>query len=220
MDSPHQAVREAFFVIERPHPLLPIHVSTSTTFVLPGLSNSGPEHWQSVWERMDPQCQRIMQAEWERPHCPDWVAVLGQAIADAKQDVILVAHSSACALVAHWAASAAPGLTQRVRGALLVGPSDPEGPNFPVGPTGFAPMPRSPLPFASTVVASDNDEYVSLDQARSFADAWGSTFVNVGAAGHINSASNLGAWPVGYALLEALRANEHPAPGNTRVSPR
>lgn len=197
-------------------PLPPKQLSTSITFILPGLSNSGPEHWQSVWERLDPQCQRIMQAEWERPHCPDWVAVLGQAITNSEKDVILVAHSSACALVAHWAATATPALARRVRGALLVGPSDPEGPRFPPGPTGFAPMPRFALPFASTVVASDNDEYVTLEQARSYADAWRSTFVNVGAAGHINSASNLGAWPAGYALLEALRAGDHAA----RVSPR
>ena len=147
-----------------------------------------------------------MQAEWDRPRCADWVATLSQAIAKAESDVILVAHSSACALVAHWAATAAPSLTGRVLGALLVGPSDPEGPNYPSGPTGFAPMPRLPLPFASIVVASENDEYVTLEQARSYANAWGSTFVNIGAAGHINGASNLGTWPAGYALLKALRA--------------
>ena len=187
-------------------------MSTSITFILPGLSNSGPKHWQSAWERLDPQCRRIIQAEWERPRCADWVATLGQAMASAESDVILVAHSSACALVAHWAATAAPDLIGRVRGALLVGPSDPEGPSFPEGPAGFAPMPRQRLSFPSIVVASENDEYVTLHQARSFAAAWGSTFVNVGAAGHINSASNLGAWPAGYALLEALRTGDHSAP--------
>ncbi len=181
---------------------------SSITFILPGLSNSGPEHWQTAWERMDPQCRRIVQAEWVRPRCADWVATLHQAIAKAGSDVVLVAHSSACALVAHWAAAAAPALIGRVRGALLVGPSDPEGPNYPSGPTGFAPVPRLPLPFASVVVASENDEYVTLEQARSYADSWGSTFVNIGAAGHINGASNLGTWPAGYALLEALRAGD------------
>jgi predicted alpha/beta hydrolase family esterase len=69
-------------------------------------------------------------------------------------------------------------------------------------------MPRRPLPFRSVVVASQNDEYVSLEQARSYADAWGSRFINVGDAGHINSASNLGAWPVGYALVDGLRSVE------------
>ena len=125
---------------------------------------------------------------------------------DAESDVVLVAHSSACALVAHWAAAAPAAHRSRVVGALLVAPSDPEGPHYPVGPSGFAPMPLLPLPFRTIVVASRNDDYVSLERARSCADAWGSTFVDVGSAGHINSASGLGAWPAGYALLEGLRA--------------
>jgi uncharacterized protein len=179
-----------------------------TTLLLPGLSNSGPEHWQSFWERMDPQCRRVMQEEWEQPRCADWVTGLGRAVAGAQGEVLFVAHSSACALVAHWADTAEPRLIARVRGALLVAPSDPEGPNYPVGPSGFAPMPRLPLPFPSTVVASRNDEYVSVDQARSYAEAWGSTFVDIGNAGHINSASQLGAWPAGYELLGILRSGD------------
>ena len=181
----------------------------SITLILPGLSNSGEEHWQSHWERMDPQCRRVLQDEWESPRCEDWVTTLERAVVSADVDVVLVAHSSACALVAHWAGSAAPSSLARVRGALLVGPSDPEGPNYPSGPSGFAPMPRVALPFPSVVVASQDDRYVSLEQARSYAAAWGSAFVDVGAAGHINSASNLGAWPAGYALLEELRRGAH-----------
>jgi predicted alpha/beta hydrolase family esterase len=175
------------------------------TFILPGLSNSGPEHWQSQWERIDPTCRRILQAEWEEPVCADWVATLDRAVRRAAGPIVLVGHSSACALVAHWASSAEPDNTARVRGALLVGPSDPAGPNYPVGPTGFAPMPRNRLPFRSTVVASADDRYVDLEQARSYAAAWGSTFVDIGVAGHINAASNLGEWPAGYSLLENLR---------------
>jgi predicted alpha/beta hydrolase family esterase len=179
------------------------------TFILPGLSNSGPEHWQSYWERDDPQCQRILQDEWEHPRCADWVTTLGRAVASAPSEVVFVAHSSACALVAHWAATAPLELAARVRGALLVGPSDPEGPNYPAGPSGFAPMPLLALPFRSVVVASQDDAYVSVAQARAYAKAWGSTFVDVGAVGHINSASNLGAWPAGYALLNDLRRGVH-----------
>ena len=178
------------------------------TFILPGLSNSGPEHWQSYWERMDSQCRRILQEEWDRPRCEDWVRTLGRAIAAAEGEVVLVAHSSACALVAHWAARARPDELARVRGALLVAPSDPEGPNYPAGPSGFAPMPLLPLPFRGVVVASEDDAYVSVAQARAYARAWGSDFVNAGALGHINSASNLGPWPAGYALLEELRRRE------------
>jgi uncharacterized protein len=47
---------------------------------------------------------------------------------------------------------------------------------------------------------------VTLDRDAGFARAWGSRFLNVGAKGHINSASTLGAWPEGQALLDGLIA--------------
>jgi predicted alpha/beta hydrolase family esterase len=175
------------------------------TLILPGLSNSGTEHWQSRWERMDPSCRRVEQRDWETPRCADWVAALDAAIASADAPVVLVAHSSSCALVAHWARDASVGQRARVRGALLVAPSDPEGRNYPPGPTGFAPMPLAPLLFRSIVVASRDDVYVTLDTARRYASAWGSTFVDIGARGHINAASALGEWPEGRMLLTQLR---------------
>lgn len=181
-----------------------------TTLLLPGLSDSGPEHWQSYWERTDPACRRVRQADWDTPRCADWLATLDAAVAAAaaqSEVVVLVAHSAGCALVAHWAQSASTAHLARVCGALLVAPSDPDGPRFPAGPTGFSPMPRAVLPFASVVVASTDDEYVTPAQARAYAEAWGSEYVEVGAAGHLNSASGLGAWPFGRALLERLRAS-------------
>jgi len=176
-----------------------------TTLILPGLCDSGPEHWQSHWERSDRSCLRVVQADWEAPRCEDWVATLDAAVVRVGGPVVLVAHSSSCALVAHWAARAGADRRDRVRGALLVAPSDPEAPSYPIGPTGFAPMPRTPLPFASIVVASTDDEYVSTDRAREFARAWGGEYVEIGAVGHINGASRLGDWPAGRALLDRLR---------------
>jgi predicted alpha/beta hydrolase family esterase len=41
-----------------------------------------------------------------------------------------------------------------------------------------------------------------LERARQFAEVWGSEFVNIGAAGHINTASGYGEWPEGLALLQ------------------
>lgn len=180
-------------------------MSTVTTLILPGLSNSGPEHWQSHWERLDATCRRVHQADWETPRCADWVATLDAAVASVSGPAVLVSHSSSCALVAHWAEQAGAAALARIRGALLVAPSDPTGPNYPPGPSGFAPMPLHRLPFPSIVVASTNDIYVSLDTARTYAESWGSELVVVGAAGHINSASGLEAWPEGHALLERLR---------------
>jgi hypothetical protein len=86
-----------------------------------------------------------------------------------------------------------------------VAPSDPEAANFPSGPTGFAPMPLVRFPFPTVVVASSNDPFVTVVRARTFAKAWGSKFVMIGEAGHINSASGFGDWPEGLALLNTLR---------------
>ena len=65
-------------------------------------------------------------------------------------------------------------------------------------------MPLVRLPFPSIVVASENDEYVSLERAREFARAWGSEFRGIGGAGHINSTSGLGTWAEGRAMLKGL----------------
>ncbi len=165
--------------------------------ILPGLHDSGPQHWQTLWMPGRPGFRRVEQADWEAPRCADWVANLDAAVAEAGPEAVLVAHSAGCALAAHWAAA-----HQRpIRAALLVAPSDVEAPSYPAGPTGFAPMPLGPFPFATTVVASTDDPYVSLGRARLFAARWGARLVVIGAAGHINAASGLGSWPVGLELL-------------------
>jgi len=87
---------------------------------------------------------------------------------------------------------------------LLVAPSDVDAPSYPPGTSGFDPMPLFRLPFPSVTVASSDDFYVSLPRAIYFAGQWGSRLVNMGALGHINSASNLGDWPEGYELLRSL----------------
>jgi len=168
--------------------------------LLPGLFNSGPDHWQSYWERANSSCLRVVQRDWETPVRTDWVATLETAVADFGPDAVLVAHSTACALVAFWAAAT----SRTVRGALLVAPSDTEALTYPAGGKGWQPMPLAVLPFPSIVVASSDDEFCTLERGRVFAEAWGSRFVNIGAAGHINSASGLGAWSRGKKLLADL----------------
>jgi uncharacterized protein len=169
--------------------------------LLPGLGDSGPEHWQSHWERAAPDTfARLRHHEWDAPRRADWVRTLDAAVTRCGSGVVLAAHSTACALVAFWAAETG----RTIRGALLVAPSDTEAPSYPEGPTGWAPMPLHPLPFATIVVASDLDPYVTSARARHFADAWGSRYVEVQGGGHLGSASGLGAWPQGRALLADL----------------
>jgi uncharacterized protein len=172
--------------------------------LIPGLWNSGPEHWQSYWERERPDCRRVEQSNWETPHRVDWVQALDRAILGAGGDVVLAAHSLGCATVAHWSATADASTRGKVRGALLVAPSDVEAPQYPEGTVGFRPMPLERLPFPTIVVASRDDIWVAFERAESFARSWGSRFVDAGARGHINSESGLGVWPEGLALLSSF----------------
>lgn len=172
----------------------------ASVLLLPGIGDSGPGHWHSLWEAEQPGFVRVRQDDWEAPRCADWCATLEAAVAAHGEDVVLAAHSLGCLLVAHWAATT----TRRVRGALIVAPPDPDGLIFPATATGFAPVPLRPLPFPSIVVASANDPYARFAFAEDCARAWGSRLVSVGDCGHINSESGLGAWPQGLALLREL----------------
>ncbi|HEU4776029.1 MAG TPA: alpha/beta hydrolase [Telluria sp.] len=170
---------------------------------LSGLWNSGPDHWQTHWEHKHPAFVRVPHRDYNNPVRDEWVDELDAAIAASEGPPILVAHSLGCQLVVQWAKS---GSQLRIAGALLVAPSDTEAASYPVPPNGFAPIPLDKLPFPSIVVASSNDAFVSVARARQFADAWGSRFVEIGNAGHINGDSKLGDWPVGAQLLDELCA--------------
>ncbi|BBK44323.1 hypothetical protein STVA_43430 [Allostella vacuolata] len=172
--------------------------------ILPGLGGSGPDHWQSRWQAADPAAIRFAPANWERPDRADWLAALDRAVADAPAPPILVAHSLACLLVAHWAAAAPARVA--VRGAFLVGVPDPDGPAFPDAAAGFRDPPAGPLPFPALVVASADDPYGGIAHARARASQWRAGFVAAGRLGHVNAASGLGDWPQGAALLAAFRA--------------
>lgn len=177
-------------------------IRNTKVLILPGVGNSGPEHWQTRWEALNPAFQRVPQRDWDNAVCSEWTASLDAAVLRSGPDTVLVAHSLACLMVAHWSTSSA----RPIRAALLVAVPDPDAPSFPKSASGFAPVPKQRLPFPSMVIASSTDSYAGLDYARQCASVWGSGFVNIGAAGHINAASGLGEWPEGFALLEALIA--------------
>lgn len=171
---------------------------------VPGLNNSGPLHWQSLWENKREDCYRVDLGMWERPHRNTWLNKLNAAIASAKAPVILVAHSLGCHAVAWWNRFASSDERSKVAGALLVAPPGVE--NLPSDSplAAFAPLARERLSFPSILAASRNDEYASFGRSRKMARLWGSRFIDAGWTGHINADSGLDSWPYGEFLLDRL----------------
>ncbi|MDB5106185.1 MAG: hypothetical protein JWP91_3874 [Fibrobacteres bacterium] len=179
--------------------------SVSGYLVLPGYGDSGPGHWQTLWEEAGgPAFNRVRQRDWISPDRKDWVETLDRAVLLASPGTVLIAHSLACLLVAHWSAQAPSGSLAKIRAAFLVAPVDPLGPVFPATATGFSPVPLRPFPFPALVAASSDDPYATLEFSRACAEAWGCGLAGIGAKGHINSDSGIGAWPEGRALLSSL----------------
>ena len=174
----------------------------ASVLIIPGMGNSGPDHWQSLWEAADPSMVRIRVADWDSPACASWVEAIDAQIAGSGESQVVVAHSLGCLAIVHWAAKR----RQNIRGALLVAVPNPSGPNFPTQAVGFSRLPMLKIPFRSIVVSSKDDPYGSPEFAKSCADSWGSAFVDIGPAGHINNSSNLSNWPAGLKLLNALRS--------------
>jgi predicted alpha/beta hydrolase family esterase len=162
--------------------------------IVPGWTNSGPDHWQTRWERRLSTARRVEQDDWDHPVRDAWVARLREGVAAAQRPVVLLAHSCGASTVVHAAAA----LGERITGAFLVAVPDFEQGGAPDGlDPAFSPLPLAPLPFPSVLVASTNDPHCRLERAREFATAWGSQLIEAGDAGHINTASGHGPWPDG-----------------------
>lgn len=171
-----------------------------TTLILPGWQNSGPAHWQSRWEALHGY-QRVEQHDWLRPRRGDWMAQLEETILAADEPVVLVAHSLGCILTAAWASHSKN--THRVKAALLVAPGDAEQESLQGVLPSWSPVPMSRLPFPSHLVGSRDDPYCSFERVVAMAAAWGSTFTDLGNAGHINAETGLGDWPAGHGMLRS-----------------
>lgn len=173
-----------------------------TVLILPGWQNSGPDHWQSRWEVLYGD-QRVQQHDWMQPLRGDWMMQLEEAVLAAPPGpIVLAAHSLGCILTAAWAQHSRNA--DRVIAALLVAPGDPEREELRAALKSWSPVVLQRLPFQSTLLNSLNDPYCSRARAQQLANAWGSTFVDYGNKGHINSESGLGDWPEGRALLNQL----------------
>jgi len=172
-------------------------VTTPTIVIVPGWRDSGPGHWQSLWAERMQGTVRVEQDDWLTPSRAAWVAALEKIVLESPGPVVIAAHSLGCIATTHLSEAAAA----HISGALLVAPADPERRAVL---TDFAPVPFAKLPYRSIVVASSNDPFCPVRLAGAYARAWGSEFVRMQNAGHINIESGHGDWPLGLALLQSL----------------
>jgi predicted alpha/beta hydrolase family esterase len=163
-------------------------------FIVPGYLDSGPDHWQSRWERKLSTARRVRQRDFSAPRRDEWVATLSRDVRAATRPAVVVAHSLGVVTTLH----AAQQLRDKIAGAFLVSPpSDAALRGLPGVDPAFLPIPRAPLPFPAIIVASDNDPYADPPFARGLAGDVGATFIDAGAVGHINVESGHGPWPEG-----------------------
>ena len=175
-------------------PALRLFAPNTPVLLVPGLHDSSPDHWQTLWQRDNPAFVRVVQPDFATPALDRWAAVIACAIDAAGTPPIVVAHSFGC-----LATVRAVYLHRRpLAGALLVAPADPDG--FGVRSS----LPSTRLPFPSTLVGSTDDPWLKFVKAGALASQWGSRFEGYADVGHLNADSGLGAWPAGFALLRDL----------------
>jgi predicted alpha/beta hydrolase family esterase len=184
--------------------------------IIPGWSGSGETHWQTRWERNLKTARRVEQGDWIAPDRAAWAGAITQAIAASTRPVILIAHSLGVIATVHALQSlhtlhaSQASTPSNVAGAFFVAPADvteadtwptPGGHRLDARASGFTPLPEGPLRCPSALVASANDPYCRLERAREFALNWGSTLLEAGEVGHINTDSGHGPWPEGLMQL-------------------
>ncbi len=163
---------------------------------VPGLHGSEDAHWQSWLERQFARSLRVEQSDWEMPNLDRWARAVGDLIGQLKGPFILAAHSYGCLATAH----ALTRLVSRteVAGVLFVAPASPE--KF----TSFGRFEAQRLNVPSILIGSENDPWMHALKARELAARLGSAFVNLGAAGHINTAAGFGPWPRAKFFVDTL----------------
>lgn len=181
---------------------------TKTTLIVPGLHNSGPDHWQTWIEDQIPGSTRVDQDDWESPRIRPWAQNVERAILSANKPVFIIAHSFGVLASIMGAANVA----DQVSGALFVAPADPS--RFTVSgerinqdsselDTGlYHYIPKEHLGYPSILAASIDDYCMPFKRTAWWSKVWGARLVSLGNAGHVNAQSGYGKWPFGLDLYQ------------------
>ena len=171
-----------------------MRVAEADILILPGWSDSGPDHWQSRWQNKLSTARRVIQQDWSAPRRDAWRDTIERAVLSAERPPVIVAHSLGVVALLHAAAR----VGDKIAGAFLVAPpSESALREIPAVDKDFLPYPRARLGFPTVIVAANDDPYADPPFARDLAADLGARFLDAGAAGHINVASGHGPWPEG-----------------------
>lgn len=169
--------------------------------IIPGYGNSGPEHWQSYFEKKLRNCYRVQQYSWEKPNKEDWVVEINKAVQFfSPESVVLISHSLGGIALAHWAKK----YQTPIKAAMIVAPPNLDEPYQDLGLESFLPIPMEPLNFPTLLVASDNDHWASEAWSKALALKWSSDITILPNAGHINTDAGYGEWHEGLSLLHGF----------------
>ncbi len=192
---PHGAVSSC--VIQAQTTEQPPSLQASAHFLIqPGWQNSGPHHWQTLWQdRLGAASSRVEQQDWMVPQQEPWVGTLVRAMERSPQPCVILAHSVGCLAAVFALESIRPAAV------VLVAPADTERVGAPEALQSFAPIPMEHLPVPALLITSDNDPYCDLERARIFAEAWHADLEVIAGGGHLNSDAGFGPWPEGWQMV-------------------
>lgn len=186
---------------------------------IPGLDNSGPAHWQSLWEHQWDACERVDLGQWHAPDRDLWVSRISETLAEISGPVVIAAHSLGCHAFTHWFEQASFLDRGKIGGALLVAPPDLSKLSSVSRVTGFHRSASFTSQVPIIVVGSDNDPYAQTAHVWRLSRQWDAQFVNAGPFGHINAESDIGDWPYGQYLLASLQTSTNAMLERDHISP-
>lgn len=188
-----------------PHPLPAKHYREGQplrVLIIPGLNDSGPDHWQTWLQGQYKGAARVKQTAWDQADLLKWSDQITRVVDKSAPGTrwVAVAHSFGSLALAHHLNTRSTRAASAICSALIVAPANPA--KFGLD----AVLRRQGLGVPAQVVGSENDPWMPLDVAREWADHWGARFHNLGQAGHINVESGHGPWPwVRYKVDQLVR---------------
>ncbi|WP_434339850.1 RBBP9/YdeN family alpha/beta hydrolase [Motilimonas cestriensis] len=186
---------------------------TTTTIVnVPGYTNAGPQHWQTIIENKYRNVVRVQQDNWENPIREQWIMGVNNTVSQIEGNVILVGHSCGAVAIAQWALQYAKTNVyegsnvngSKVIGALLVAPADIDADSAIKPIQVQRPLPKEQLPFSTILAYSDNDDHTALERSLWMVDQWGSQGVLFKGASHFHTEAGFGEWLAGEAMINKL----------------